>query len=448
MPPRRAATARSVMFSLEPLNKHARDIVADPVNQEFVTRRNGSNMIDIAFTLEHRSGLYPSTVGRKGQVKIPRMFVANIQISFELHKETGEIMLVDRSPSQTCYVYYALSDDLIRDFGGFDALALSPTADEIKIIFGGSIRYEFELKWCTRDPIDLEAWKSLANRTGQVQTLKSLPPPARLDSRPTVLGPEESRYLEQKDITVNHVTRTSVIKCLDLYTGHRVAVKTVVDLIPERYRDEGETRKGITTDLDHFLQVEVLVDCFHLVMELQDGDASHLASLQEVKAPRCLFADDDDIGQPLLHQMLQALDYLDSKDIIHRNVQPKNILYRRFDNTYHYRLADFGISTVAPHPLVYDGTGLFVAPEVKDKGFHEAHTTEIDVWSLAASLCWIFDVGYGHLYPFRIDPGIHTIAPEWSHVIGKMLSPLPLYRPSAGKVLNSMFDGEGRVPRE
>ncbi|KAF4995629.1 hypothetical protein FGRMN_5021 [Fusarium graminum] len=445
MPSRRATAASSVVFSLKPLNHHAQDIAADPVNERFVRRRNGFDMIDIAFTLERRGGLYPATIGRKGQIKIPRIFVTNLQISFELHKETGEIMLVDHSPSQTCYVYHLQRDTAIRDFDGFGALVLSPAAKEIKIAFGRPTRYEFEVKWRTRDPIDLQAWKSLDDRTGQVQTLKSLPPLGRLESSQTGHSHHESRYLEQKDITVNQFTRTRVVKCVDLFTGHCVAVKTVVDLIHLRCREDGETRKEITTDLQH---VEILCDYFHLVMELQDGDASHLAFLHEVNTPRCLFADDDDIGQPLLYQMLQALDYLASKDIIHRDVKPQNILYRRFDDYYHYRLADFGVSTVAPHPVVDDGTELFMAPEVKVIDLRVAHTTKIDVWSLAASLCWIFSVEINYTVNFRIDTGIHTIAHRWSNVIEEMLEEKPTWRSSAGDVLELMFDGEGQVARE
>ncbi|KAM0341673.1 hypothetical protein ACHAPU_009919 [Fusarium lateritium] len=445
--------ASSVIFSLQPCNRQAADVATDPVNKQFARRRSGFDMIDIAYAPERRGGLYPATMGKKGHVKIPHIFIANIQISFELHIETGEVMLVDRSPSQTCHVYYVQRDDAIRDFDGFGVLVLSPAANEIKITFGAPVRYEFEVRWRTRDPIDLQAWKNLANRTGQIQTLKSLPPPARLESRQTGHGRHEPRYLEQNDIAVNFCTRTSIVKCIDLYTGHCVAVKTVVDSIRGRYREEGETRKEITTDLDHphiiqFLQVEIIFDYFHLVMELQEGDASHLASTKEVNKSRCLFEDADDIGRPLLHQMLQALDYLASKDIIHRDVKPHNILYRRINDSYHYRLADFGISTVAPHALDGNGTKLFMAPEVKDMSHRIAHTTKIDVWSLAASIGWIFNAKVYYTYEFRIDPGTHAITDEWMEVIEHMLDEFPSWRWSAGEVLSLMFEGEGRVTRQ
>ncbi|CAF3602768.1 unnamed protein product [Fusarium graminearum] len=49
-----------------------------------------------------------------------------------------------------------------------------------------------------------------------------------------------------------------------------------------------------------FLQVETLFNHFYLVMELQDGDASELALLDEFTQARGLFDVGDNIGRPLL----------------------------------------------------------------------------------------------------------------------------------------------------
>ncbi|KAJ4128065.1 hypothetical protein NW768_008349 [Fusarium equiseti] len=189
-------------------------------------------------------------------------------------------------------------------------------------------------------------------------------------------------------------------------------------------------------------------DNFNLVMELQDGDLGGLARTQEFDEPQQLFDNADTVGRPVLLQMLEALDYLAFKDIIHRDVKPHNILYRRIDGAYHCRLADFGIATVSPHGRRHCGTEPFIAPEVEDRGSDLPHTTCIDVWGLAASICWTFDLERKTGEGLYIDVGHHAICPRWTDILREMLDQDPLERPSAGKVLTLMFNEEGRITDE
>jgi serine/threonine protein kinase len=72
----------------------------------------------------------------------------------------------------------------------------------------------------------------------------------------------------------------------------------------------------------------------HMVMELVDnGDLSqHLDALQYVEEP---------IARQITAELIMAMEYVHSKNILFRDLKPENIL---IDSDGHIRLADFGLS--------------------------------------------------------------------------------------------------------
>lgn len=116
-----------------------------------------------------------------------------------------------------------------------------------------------------------------------------------------------------------------------------------------------------------------------------------------------LFMRHPESADPLLHQMLQALDYLAHNSIVHRDVKPPNILYTSLPaGGYTFQLADFGLCNIITDARTYAGSSLFMAPEVlNNPGVQQ--TSKVDVWSLFVTLAYAMDVGGYRKKPFHTN---------------------------------------------
>mmetsp|Transcript_59223 Transcript_59223/g.132834 ORF Transcript_59223/g.132834 Transcript_59223/m.132834 type:complete len:771 (+) Transcript_59223:64-2376(+) len=153
---------------------------------------------------------------------------------------------------------------------------------------------------------------------------------------------------------------------------------------------------------DRFVQLFDFIDSsskYYLIMELCDGNLQDGAQ----EGDGCLV---ETQVQLLMKQMLQAVAYLHSKDICHRDVKPHNYMLRgrcRSDRVQ-VKLGDFGIATrLQAGKLLKDqmGTPAFMAPELhllpkKSKGYDH----KVDLW--AVGVCMVFLLA--NEYPF-IDNG-------------------------------------------
>lgn len=114
----------------------------------------------------------------------------------------------------------------------------------------------------------------------------------------------------------------------------------------------------------------------YLVMEKMDSDLQKIiASKQELS---------DEHYQFILYQMLRALYFLHSANIIHRDFKPSNVLINE-DCTV--KLCDFGMSRGIKEENVllteYVVTRYYRAPEVMLSSHH--YTKKIDVWSVGCA---------------------------------------------------------------
>jgi len=89
----------------------------------------------------------------------------------------------------------------------------------------------------------------------------------------------------------------------------------------------------------------------------------------------------------IIEQMLLALDYLERKKVVHRDIKPDNILINSIEDNseYEIRIADFGFAVFTPNDELLThkcGTPGYVAPEMF---LNEAgYSYKADVFSLGA----------------------------------------------------------------
>ena len=127
-------------------------------------------------------------------------------------------------------------------------------------------------------------------------------------------------------------------------------------------------------------------ECIEIFLELQEGSIEKLIQQD-------LFRRRDGLPSSLLHQMLQAIDYLASRNMVHRDVKPSNILYTPLDDGgYRFQFADFGLCGSIDHAKTRVGTPAFMAPEVLENG-EASQTSKVDVWSLFVTLAYATDIG-------------------------------------------------------
>ncbi|KAJ2357850.1 Serine/threonine-protein kinase, partial [Coemansia sp. RSA 2618] len=184
-----------------------------------------------------------------------------------------------------------------------------------------------------------------------------------------------------------------------------VAVKSVVrSSLTRRLLENLETEINILRTVRHPSIVE-LQDCLksrnhiHLVMEYCSlGDlAAYMRKRKEHAALRNSFGGlNMDIARSFVFQLGSAMQFLRSRDIIHRDIKTQNILLQPPSDSYvvgeseargvfpWIKVADFGFARNLPSSALAEtlcGSPLYMAPEILH---YEPYDAKADLWSIGA----------------------------------------------------------------
>ncbi|KAK7171235.1 hypothetical protein R3I94_001235 [Phoxinus phoxinus] len=148
-----------------------------------------------------------------------------------------------------------------------------------------------------------------------------------------------------------------------------------------------------------------------------------------------------------LVQICLALQYLNEKNVLHRDIKPQNVF---LTEDGYINLGDFGCSKVLQRADEYAtsvvGAELYVSPEIYEK----RHNSKSDIWSLGwllHDLCmldvWSDIIERRFLHASSLRGTIPEISNRYSEdlrgLICQMLSRDPHTRPSAGDILAKPF---------
>ncbi|KAH9600148.1 Protein kinase domain [Trypanosoma melophagium] len=181
-------------------------------------------------------------------------------------------------------------------------------------------------------------------------------------------------------------------------TGHIVAMKFIVkkgkndkELLNLRSEIEIMTKLNHDNIITLFEAFETQEE-FVVVMEYAQGELFEILE-DDKKLP-------EDVVQRIAKQLVQALHYLHSNRIMHRDMKPQNILIGQNGSV---KLADFGFArSMSYNTMVLTsikGTPLYMAPELVQE---QPYNHSADLWSLG---CILYELFYGkppfytnHLY--------------------------------------------------
>jgi len=173
-------------------------------------------------------------------------------------------------------------------------------------------------------------------------------------------------------------------------TGEKVAIKCVDKSKVER-EETLQNEIDILSKIDH----DGVVRMYHIfdaeetlfiVMEIMEG-----GELYEEIIKRSLFSESE--ASQILKQIVQALEYLHSLNVVHRDLKLENLLLKEKvspDQPLKVKIADFGLSKLYSGSMMHTacGTPFYVAPDILMAADDDeaGYGPPVDMWAVGVLL--------------------------------------------------------------
>lgn len=270
-----------------------------------------------------------------------------------------------------------------------------------------------------------------------------------------------------KDEVVGQGAFATVKKAVERTTGKTFAAK-IISKRKVMGNMDGVTRElDVLRKLDHSRIVRLKgfyedEEFYYLLMEFVSG-----GDLMDFVAAHGSVG--EDAGREITKQVLEAVKYIHSKGISHRDLKPDNILIEQ-DDPVLVKITDFGLAKVQGNGTfmkTFCGTLAYVAPEViggkanaEENEERNEYSSLVDMWSMG---CLVYVILTGHL-PFsgstqeqlykQISEGSYhegplkdfRISDEARNFIDSLLQVNPNARPTAEKALEHPWIKMGSGP--
>ncbi|KAJ2994079.1 hypothetical protein NUW58_g1652 [Xylaria curta] len=382
----------NAIFSLVPKTRHAEVAAKSSQNQAFRAKGKALRLDVGHIRSKSENGNTLVTIGRNGDIIVEGDNISRVQCSFEINPETGFVLFYDRSHRQSSQVFgkYPFEPGRPRK------VLVKPKVNE-KIGFGGADRnlFLFELKWYHNEA---EAVMKTKVRGGLIlqenprlaETKDDVPTelPSHRETRLHTNGEQPRiRWIDQG--VVGSGVYGDVRKGLNVDDGKWIAVKTMKkpenESGPEREwrRSKAKSEVELLAKIRHPHIVGYISnegwyeDELLIFMDFKQGNLQNLMQEWD-QGPK------SNIRDTVCHQMLQALDFLATKGIVHRDIKPDNILYNINSDGYCFCLGDFGLSSYELLLSSLKGAPIYMAPEM----MMGKQTHKSDIWSLFVTLLW------------------------------------------------------------